>query len=67
MWGEHWVQYFFSIMVWGGSSFISILSVCGVMEEGCRADVRRAERGLEVEWDSFVVVWWKMGWEMKMG
>ena len=37
------------------------------MEEGCRADVRRAERGLEVEWDSFVVVWWKMGWEMKMG
>ena len=25
--GEHWVQYRFSILGWGGSSFISILSV----------------------------------------
>ena len=26
--GEHWVQYVFSMWGWGGSSFVSILSVC---------------------------------------
>ncbi len=59
-WGEHRVQYRFSILGWGGSSFISILSVSGYMEVGRRADVRRAERVLERIWESFARIWWNL-------
>ncbi len=49
------------------SSFISILSVSRYMGGAWRADVRRAEWGLGMIWDSFVMVWWNRGMEDENG